>query len=214
MSAFAGRTKFGIYDRLTPEYAEAVEAGDMPEVDPEEANRILLELDALDYSGKMTMTADCKNALVAFWDAQDKETKKKARWKKALMLDAYLTAFGEGLHEAGIEHAKVAIAIFRRQLLIRRKEFTTEVLDRIGYYTGLIKKITEKMHRQLKAGIPEVEVAKSRRDYERLTHAHRDNEGVIFDRAWKVFQPTWLRPVLIERQNGKTYQKYLPADEG
>jgi hypothetical protein len=105
----------------------------------------------------------------------------------------------------------IAIRIFTRQLVIRQTHFTSEVPDRIGFYLGLIKGITEKMQRQLAAGVPEWAVAKSRRDYEKATHAHRDNEAHIFERAWAVHAPTWLRKAEFKKANGQTYVKYLPA---
>jgi hypothetical protein len=111
------------------------------------------------------------------------------------------------------EDAEIAIKIFVRQQVIRQIHFTTEVPDRIGYYLGRMKTITEKMERQLAAGYPEHLVAKSRRDYEKETHAHRDNESHIFGRAWDNYAPTWLRKFETRKTNGQVYLKYLPASE-
>jgi len=167
----------------------------------------------LDYSGVMTMSDDGKNRLETFWSRQQPEVRKKARWKKNLTLDAYMSAFGRGVKVAEVEDVEIAIRIFTRQLVIRQTHFTFEVPDRVGYYLGLVKAITEKMQRQLAAGLPEWQVAKSRRDYEKATHAHRDNENHIFERAWAVHAPTWLRKVEIKKVNGQNYIKYLPALE-
>ena len=186
MKALAGRTKLGLWDRLTPEYSVAVEAGDLPRVSTEDVIQLLNELAKLDYSGTMTMTGSAKAALDKFWLEQPSEVKKKARWKKSLTLDVYMNAFGRGLKVAELEDVENAIKIFTRQLVIRQIHFTTEVPDRTGYYQSLIKAITEKMVRQLKAGVPPTQVAKSRRDYEKETHAHRDNEAHLFDRAWNI----------------------------
>ena len=46
------------------------------------------------------------------------------------------------------------------------------VPDRIGYYLGLIKSITERMRIQLAVGVPPGRVAKSRRDYTHDTNAY------------------------------------------
>lgn len=107
----------------------------------------------------------------------------------------------------------IAIKIFNRQLVIRNVCFTTEVPDRTGYYIGLIKNITENMQRQLDAGIPPSRAAKSRRDYEKMTNAHRDNEAHLFERAWQVHAPNWLQKVTIQKDNGQRYEKYLPLPE-
>jgi predicted thioesterase len=112
---------------------------------------------------------------------------------------------------AELEDVEIAIKIFTWQLVIRITQFTTEVPDRIGYYYGLIKTITAKMERQLKAGVASGLVAKSRRDYEKETHAHRDNETHIFERAWNVYATTWLTKITVQKANGQTYQKYLPV---
>jgi bifunctional DNA primase/polymerase-like protein len=211
MKAFAGRTKLGLWDRLSPEYGVAVEAGDLPHISTADAFQLLNELNKLDYSGLMTMSDGAKTRLETFWSEQPAAVRKKARWKKNLTLDAYLSAFGRGVKVADIEDVAIAIRIFTRQLVIRQTHFTSEVPDRIGFYLGLIKGITEKMQRQLAAGVPEWAVAKSRRDYEKATHAHRDNEAHIFERAWAVHAPTWLRKAEFKKANGQTYVKYLPA---
>jgi DNA primase RepB-like protein len=213
MKAFAGRTKLGLWDRLTPEYSVAVEAGDLPHIPPADAFQLLSELNKLDYSGVMTMSNDGKTHLETFWFSQPAEVRKKARWKKNLTLDAYMSAFGRGSKVAELEDVKIAIKIFTRQLVIRQTHFTSEVPDRVGYYLGLIKAITEKMQRQIVEGLPEWQVAKSRRDYEKATHAHRDNETHIFERAWAVHAPTWLTKVEVKKANGQAYAKYLPTPE-
>ena len=152
MKAFAGRTILGLWDRLYPEHGVAVEAGDLPPISAPDAFQLLNELTKLNYSGMMTMSVEAKTMLDSFWAEQKPEVRKKARWKKNLMLDAYMSAFGRGSKTAGIEDAEIAIKIFTRQLVIRQVCFTTEVPDRVGYYLGLIKIITEKMQRQLAAG--------------------------------------------------------------
>jgi len=213
MKAFAGRTKLGLWDRLYPEYGVPVETGDLPPVSAVDAYQLLSELNKLDYSGVMTMQPEAKACLDGFWSGQPDTVRKKARWKKNLMLDVYMSAFGRGLKVAELEDVETAVKIFIRQLIIRQTHFTTEVPDRTGYYLGLIKVITEKMVGRLQAGIPPEQVAKSRRDYEKETHAHRDNETHIFERAWTVHAPTWLSKVEIKKANGQSYVKYLPVVE-
>jgi Bifunctional DNA primase/polymerase, N-terminal/Primase C terminal 1 (PriCT-1) len=213
MQAFAGRTKLGLYDRLYPEFGVAVEAGDLPPVDRADAFKLLAKLNSLNYSGTMTMLTDAKALLDTFWLEQPTEVRKKARWKKNLMLDAYMSAFGRSSMVAEAQDVEIAIKIFTRQLVIRQVCFAEEVPDRVGYYLGLIKKITEAMEQHLAAGLPPSAVAKSRRDYEKATHAHRDNETHIFDKAWRVHAPVWLRKVQVKKDNGQLYEKFLPAEE-
>src|SRR5260370_38267587 len=124
-----------------------------------------------------------------------------------------MSAFGRGSMRVEHVDAAIAIKIFRCQLVIRNVCFTTEVPDRTGYYIGLIKNITENMQRQLDAGIPPSRAAKSRRDYEKLTNAHRDNEAHLFERAWQVHAPTWLQKVTIQKDNGQKYEKYFHLPE-
>jgi hypothetical protein len=213
MKSFAGRTKLGLWDRLYPEYGVPVEAGDLPHISPEDALQLLSELNKLDYSGTMTTQPDAKARLEAFWSGQPDAVRKKARWKKSLLLDAYMSAFGRGSKVVESEDVGVAAKIFTRQLVIRQVCFTTEVPDRIGYYLGLLKGITEKMSQRLAGGVPADQVAKSRRAFEKETHAHRDNEAHIFARAWDNYAPTWLAKVEVEKANGQRYAKYLPADD-
>lgn len=213
MKAFAGRTRLGLWDRLSPEYAVAVEAGDLPPIDKVEAINVLSDLKKLDYSGAMKMADEAKQAIDAFWLSQDTEVRKKARWKKNLALDAYMSAFGRGSKIVQMEDVTVATKIFARQLIIRQVHFTTEVPDRTGYYLGLIKKITNKMIQQLAAGMPPDQAARSRRDYEKSTNASRDNEEHMFEKAWQTHSRVHLMEVKIKKSNGREYSKYLPLPE-
>jgi hypothetical protein len=213
MKAFAGRTRLGIYDRLSPEYATAVEAGNLPPIDKVEAINVLSDLQKLDYSGTMKMTDEAKQALDVFWMSQSTDVRKKARFKKNLALDAYMSAFGRGSKIVEIEDVTIASKIFARQLIIRQVHFTIEVPDRTGYYLGLIKKITNKMREQLAAGMPQDQVARSRRDYEKSTNASRDNEEHLFDKAWQTHSRVHLMEVTIKKSNGRVYEKYLPLPE-
>ena len=211
--ALAGRTKLGLWDRFYPEFSTPQETGDLPPIDLKEAIALLCELNALDYSGTMKMSPEAKAHLDDFWKWQPAEVRKKARWKKNLQLDAYMSAFGCGRKVVEPEDAVIAIKIFQRQLVIRRVCFTTEVPDRVGYYLGLIKRITERMSKQLAAGVPPEMVAKSRRDFETETNAYRDNEVHIFERAWNVHSAVWLERVKVKKANGREYVKFLPLVE-
>ena len=210
MKAFAGRTKLGIYDRLYPEFGVPVEPGNLPDIDASEAGKLIAELLGLDYSLAMEMSPEAENRLVEFWKEQPKEVRVKVRWKKNLAMDAFMSAFGRGSKIAELQDIEVAIKIFTRQLIIRRVCFSTEVPDRVGFYLGAIKKITERMQRQLDAGMPREQVAKSRRDYESETHAYRNNEEHIFARAWDAHVKVHLQEIEIEKGNKQRYAKYLP----
>jgi hypothetical protein len=210
MKAFAGRTKLGIYDRLYPEFGAAVEPGNLPDIDPAEAVKLMTELLLLDYSVTMKMSQEAETRLEELWTEQPKEVRVKVRWKKNLAMDAFMSAFGRNSKVAELADMDVAIKIFTRQLVIRRVCFSTEVPDRVGFYLGAIKKITERMQRQLDAGMPADQVAKSRRDYENETHAYRNNEEHIFARAWEAHVKVHLHEITVEKGNKQRYAKYLP----
>jgi hypothetical protein len=185
----------------------------LPPIDPKDAFALLAEFNSLDYSGVMKMSAEAKAHLEDFWKWQPAEVRKKARWKKNLQLDAYMSAFGCGRKIVEPDDAAIAIKIFQRQLVIRKVCFTTEVPDRTGYYLGLIKKIAERMKSQLASGVSVELVAKSRRDFETETNAYRDNELHLFERAWNVHSPVWLEKVKVRKANGREYLKFVPAVE-
>jgi putative DNA primase/helicase len=210
MKAFAGRTKLGIYDRLYPEFGVAVEPGNLPDIDASEAGKLMGELLGLDYSSEMEMSQEAETRLEEFWTEQPKEVRVKVRWKKNLAMDAFMSGFGRGSKIAELQDMEIAIKIFTRQLFIRRVCFSTEVPDRVGFYLGAIKKITERMQRQLDAGVLPQQVAKSRRDYENETHAYRNNEEHIFGRAWDAHVKVHLQEITIEKGNKQRYAKYLP----
>jgi RepB DNA-primase from phage plasmid/Primase C terminal 1 (PriCT-1) len=213
MKAFAGRTKLGLWDRFTPEYGVAQETGDLPKVNPDDAEKLFTKLILRGYSGKLTISADAKQMIDLFWSHQLPEVRKKARWKKHLIVDAYMSAFGRESMVAEMQDVDRAVKIFTRQVIIRKVFFTDEVPDRVGYYQNRIKAITSSMVRQITTGEDPATVAKSRRDFETLTNAYRDNEAHIFERAWNAHCSTWLRKVVIEKSNGQKYDKFLPVIE-
>ena len=214
MKAFAGRTKLGMYDRLYPEYGVPVEAGELPPIPVADAYTLLLELNKLDYSGVMTMSQGAKESFNSFWNSQPKEVRTKARWKKNVVLDAYMAAFGRGTKQVETEDMAIALQLFQRQLVIRKVCFRSEVPDKVGFYLGKIKDITNRMKSQLEAGMSPSEVALSRRDYETLTNACRDNEEHLFEKAWMTHSRVHLMDVEIKRANGQKYKKFLPQADG
>jgi hypothetical protein len=213
MKAFAGRTKVGMYDRLYPEYGVPVEAGELPPIHAADAYNLLNELNGLDFSGVMTMSQGAKDSFNNFWDSLPKEVRTKARWRKNVMLDAYMAAFGRGSKQVEMDDMDIAIQLCIRQLIIRKVCFRSEVPDKTGFYLGKIKDLTVRMQKQLAAGMSEAGVALSRRDYESLTGAYKNNEEHFFERAWMTHSKVHLREVEVVKTNGQKYKKYLPQGQ-
>jgi hypothetical protein len=213
MEAFAGKSKVGLWDRFTPEFSVPVEGGDLPEINLNEAIRLMAEFNTLfTHAFTMTMAPDAEQFLKAFWATQPAGIKSKVRWRRDVWIDAYMSAFGRGSKVAELADAEIAVKIFCRQIIIRQEHFAEEVPDRAAYFLSKIKKITAAMRKKLKAGVHPSVVALSRRDYERLTNATRDNEELIFARAWDNHVKTHLELVLIQKTNGHSYEKYIPKD--
>jgi hypothetical protein len=88
--AFVGRDNLGIFDRLTPEFAEPTIAGDMPPIDSLEAAKMLSAFNRLPYGGsvntKMTMGLEAKDRLTKFWADQTAAVRKKARFRRDLLM--------------------------------------------------------------------------------------------------------------------------------
>lgn len=211
MSAFSGKTKIGLFDRLYPEFTEPIEAGELPEIKQADIIELHTKIAQLDFNCQMTMSPDTKTSLESFWRGQPGEIRKKIRFKKYLMLDMYMTAFGCGRTVAEPEDLETAIKIFNRQLVIRRVCFTGEIPDRVGFYIGYLKRAEAWMHKRLAAGEPIAKVAMSLRDFQTESHSFRDNEGHIFNRAWAAFHDEWLTKVQITGANGHTYEKFVPV---
>ena len=211
--ALAGRTQMGLWDRFYPEYGVPQETGDMPPINPSDAMNLLTELNSLDYSGTIKMAPESKKRMDDFWKNLPEDVRKTARWKNFFQLDAYLSAFGRGVRVVEAGDIEIAIKIFTRQLIIRKACFTTEIPDRTGYYLSLLKRITERMIALLKKGVHPDLVAKSHRDYEKETHAHRDNETHYFAKAWQVHAPIWLQTHKVKKSNGQEYAKFLPRED-
>jgi hypothetical protein len=234
--AFGSREKQGIFDRLTPEYGEPVEAGDMPIIEPLEAYEMLQRFNSLPYkavvgqeaigadfdSGKiktapkfmkqrMTMRPDAKEVLHTFWKEQPKPVRDKARFRKNLMLDAYVNAFMNIRLAVETEDMTRAINTFLRELAIRSVHFNTPIGDRVSYYSALIKEITVDMIEKLVRGEHPKIVAQTKRDYLTKTNAYRNNEEHIFYRAWISHEKDYLIPIKVPSSNGRFYEKYLPA---
>jgi hypothetical protein len=212
MSAFAGRTKIGLFDRFYPEFSGPIEAGDLPEINQSDVLSLHAKITALNFNcKKMTMSDSTRLDLGIFWSAQPVEIRRKIRFRKYLILDMYMAAFGRGVTVAEPEDLAVAIKMFTRQIVIRKVHFTGEVPDRVGFYLGHLKKWMEWMQKRLIKGTPIEEVAMSKRDFQTLSHAFRDNETHIFDQAWRGFHMDWLRKVSIIAANGQQYDKFVPV---
>jgi len=211
--AFAGRTELGIYDRIYPEFNTPLEAGELPEVDNTEAVKLMVELGSLNYNCMIEMVPEAENRLKEFWRQQPGEIRKKVRLEKHFKTDAFMSAFGRGSTLVEMEDAEIAIRICGRQLVIRQACFGVEIPDRIGFYLEAIKRVTNTMREQLAAGVLPAQVARSRRDYEKVTNASRNNEEHIFARAWEVHSKVHLTDVEVKKENGHSYKKYIPVPD-
>jgi hypothetical protein len=210
MSAFAGRTKLGLWDRFYPEFSNPVEADDLPNISSERIGAIWTALEKMSFTGEMVMTPETKAKVQAFWASQPAALRTKVRFKAYLMLDMYLTAWSEGRMTAQIEDLDAAIRIFTRQLVIRQKHFTGEIPDRIGHYLRLLKGIVKDMRDALNKGATPKQMALSLRDFQTDTNAFRDNELHVFKNAWNAWAKDYMVEVLTIGKNGQTYEKYLP----
>jgi len=186
-----------------------VEAGDLPDVDQSRARELWAELNKMKMSGRMKMAEETKSRLDAFWKSQPTEIKKKPRFKKHLMLDMYMAAFGRGLMVAEPEDLESAIKLFSRQIVIRTVHFTTEVPDRVGLYISRLKAIFEKMRRRLNAGETVGQVAMSERDFQTGTLAYYENDLQTFNAAWRNFAAHVAKTTVVGK-NGHSYPKFIP----
>jgi hypothetical protein len=211
ISSFPGRGKLGFFDRCYPEFSPLVDAGKLPNIDTKAAMMIRGKIDMLGFSGQMTIGPGVESRLDEFWESQPVEIRKKVRFKKHVMLDMYMAAFGRGLRAAELEDLDVAIRIFTRQMVIRRLVFTFEAPDRVGYYVGLLKKITDSMRNRLNDGQSLAFVAMSHRDIQTITNAYRNNELEVFGRAWSKFKEAHLMPIKVPAANGHMYEKFIPV---
>jgi bifunctional DNA primase/polymerase-like protein/primase-like protein len=211
MSAFAGRTKIGLFDRFYPEFSGPIEAGDLPEINQSDVLNLHAKITALNFNcKKMTMSDATRLDLGIFWSGQPVEIRRKIRFRKYLILDMYMAAFGRGVTVAEPEDLAVAIKMFTRQIIIRKVHFTGEVPDRVGFYLGHLKSWTEWMRKRLVKGESIASTAMSMRDFQTLSHAFRDNEGHIFHQAWRSYHADWLQTVSIIGANGHQYEKFVP----
>jgi Bifunctional DNA primase/polymerase, N-terminal len=209
MSAFAGRSKMGLFNRLYPEFSGEIEAGDLPDIPQKEVIGLMSRIKTLKLDVKMTMSEGIKEQIRQFWERQEGSVKRGLRFKKYLILDMYMAAFGRGVLVAEQEDLDVAIKIFNRQMLIRKVCFTTEIPDRVGFYSGKIKAILELMQAGLNAGKHVGDVAVSIVKFHDMTHAYRDNELSVFNRAWASLQDH-IKAVRVKSRNGQDYVKYIP----
>jgi bifunctional DNA primase/polymerase-like protein len=214
---FSGRGKLGALDRLTPEYSVPVKPGRMPEISPSDAIQVLVEVTSMIESVKdktIGIQPEAEALLEKFWDAQVPTTQTKVRWRKYILVDAYMSAFGEGRDTATVRDMQIAIRVFERQLILRRAFFKNmDVTDKVGYYLAKCKVITEWMQVQQAAGRSEWVYAQSKRDYETKTHAYRTHEEAFFDKAWVLHSKGRLSEIRVKKSNGREYTKYVPQPE-
>ena len=214
MAAFPQRSKEGWFDRLYPEFGVAVEGKKLPPINPVSAIKLLNKMDGLPWGIRMEPpAAELDKRFDDFWATLPAEVRKKNRWAKQLRMDAYISAFSRGETKVTGADVEGAIRMFQRTLFIRRESFTEEVPDKTGSYLGLLKKIHQKMVERLRKGAKPQDVAITKRDFQKLTHATRANEEHLLERAWQIFSKDWLTPITVNRSNGHTYIKFVPADE-
>ena len=195
---------------MYPEYAEPVEAADLPPLDVTLLGKVHLRISQMKFDPHMTMAPDTKTRLDSFWKQQPPEIRKKVRFRKHLMLDMYMAAFGRQVTVAEPQDLEVAVKIFHRQIIIRRVCFTDEIPDRVGFYLGHLKKAEKQMRKRLNQGEPYQNVAMSLRDLMTATHAYRENEEHVFDRAWNSVRGRLFEKVDTLGANGRKYEKFVP----
>jgi len=208
-AAFAGRTKLGIYERLYPEYSRRVLAGKLPKIDQTLALSLWNKVNQLPKPGEIKMGSGVEDQLEAFWMSLPNEMQTRVRLKSYLAQDMFMSAYGRGSMVADTEDLELAVKIFRRQIVIREKHFTTEVPDKVGLYLSRLKTITTDMRRRLNAGEPIGQVAMSVRDFHTATHAFRDNELHTFQIAWRNWDAQ-VAMVEVTGKNGHKYKKFVP----
>ena len=158
----------------------------------------------------MTMTTDALEYLDAYWVSQSTDVRSKVRLRKNLWLDTYMRAFSRGETTATLEDAKLCVEHFERDKVIRAVHFQGEISNKIGLYVKRLKEITEEMRRKMNKGLPVAVVALSKRDLQTRTHAFRDNEIDVFDRALNVYGKAHLWQVTVAASNGQNYVKFIP----
>jgi hypothetical protein len=214
--ALVGRTETGGYDRLTPEYGVPQETGDLPEISAAEMVKLRMAFEELVYANHsecdntMSFDEDVKVNLDEYWETLPLPVRRKARWKQGLMVDCYLSAFGEGRMVVEQGDMDIATKIFERQLVIRQVFFGMSAPDRVGYYIRRVKDLLEKMMQLLKAGMPEEQVALSCVDFTTKTGAYKKNEEGWFQKAWGLCDE-YVREIEIKNSRGQKYKKYLPS---
>jgi hypothetical protein len=215
-TAFAGRKKQGIDERLNLEYSPKIEGGDLPTI-PGDVKLALVDklirlLDKMGSKGMLFMTAtdEAKGYVAAYWAQQPKEVREKIRLRRNLWLDIYMRAFSRGETVATLEDAQRVAEHFERDKSIRRVHFRGEISSKIGLYVARLQKIFAGMRAQLNRGVAVPLVALSKRDLQTQTHAFDDNELDIFDRAFKSYAIGNLWEVRVDAANGHSYTKFIP----
>jgi hypothetical protein len=210
MMSLPNRSRLGLFDRMRPEYSIPVAPGRTPEIDIVKAGDLYRRLmTMLGQIRSLKLNADGEDLLEMFWVSQPADVQVKVRFKKHILVDAFLSAFARGSSTVEVEDVERATRIFERELVIRKVHFQKEVPNRIAIYTDKFLELTERMRRQLNRGAHRDIVALGRSDFEKACNVYNTGDYDQFERAWQMFSRANL-----ERWNkvnrGKTYEKYLP----
>jgi len=217
MQSLPNRTRLGLFDRFRPEYSVPVDAGDTPDIDLDKAADLFRRLHLMLSSiSTMSMDEGANFTMSLFWSSQPGEIKTKVRYKKHVLVDAFMSAFSRGSDKVQEEDVDRAIKIFQRELIIRQVHFSKEVPNRMAVFTDKMIELTEKMRRQLNRGAHQTLVALGRSDFEKHCGAYKSGEYDLFDRAFQMFSRAKLDRVIVEKANGQKYEKYIPKpnDDG
>jgi hypothetical protein len=212
-TAFTGRMDEGFNDRLIPEFAIPPRAGGKPALDMEscfllhEKIRDLIQY----YKGRTVgITEEATAAIEACWESQPEKVMRKVRFKAELELDAHLNAIGRHADNVELEDVLDAITNFTRRLEIRDAFLVKENKSDVGRYISIFKRLADKMLPEMTEGRDPWEYAMSKRDFLTDSHAYRDDELDIAERAWSSFASNFLQIITKEVQ-GQVRAKYYPA---
>jgi hypothetical protein len=217
MQSLPNRTRLGLFDRFRPEYSVPVNAGETPDIEMEKAADLFRRLHTqLSSISTMSMDDDAKDLFAMFWASQPAEIKPKVRYKKHVLVDAFMSAFSRGSNVVEEGDVGRAIRIFQRELVIRQVHFAKEVPNRMAVFTDKMIELTEKMRRQLNRGAHRTLVALGRSDFEKHCGSYKSGEYELFDRAFQILSRAKLDRITVEKGNGQKYEKYVPKpnDDG
>jgi hypothetical protein len=212
----------GLYDRLTPEFAEVGDIeGSIEAMDIEDIARLRKLFHELPFSGTVTFSREAESAFATYWCSKTQEFRaESSRVVSAIHRDAGYQAIGQGRLEVNEQDMLDAIKASEREGIIRKRFFTEDSPDKVGYYAGKLKQLMAKMWKVIERGkTPEERemlarrVAMTQRDLSRMVNAYRDNEEHIFYRAFVGFKETHMEKWESLAGNGKKVVRYSPNPE-